>query len=121
MADYGAVNEVYARFFPKDPPARSAMAGSGLAFGAKVEIECMALAGREPDSNSERSGRFRAARRIPYVNSLVTPVSLTSGVMAVAGLSFCVRASAMAAATSPAREAEAKPSTVEPDPEVVTP
>jgi 2-iminobutanoate/2-iminopropanoate deaminase len=46
MDDYGAVNEVYATFFPKDPPARSAMAGSGLAFDAKVEIECIALAGR---------------------------------------------------------------------------
>lgn len=46
MADYEAVNEVYATFFPKDPPARSAVAGSGLAFGAKVEIECIALAGR---------------------------------------------------------------------------
>ena len=46
MADYGAVNEVYATFFPRDPPARSAMAGSGLAFGAKVEIECIAMAGR---------------------------------------------------------------------------
>ena len=46
MADYGAVNEVYATFFPRDPPARSAMAGSGLAFGARVEIECFATAGR---------------------------------------------------------------------------
>ncbi len=46
MADYGAVNEVYATFFPRDPPARSAMAGSGLAFGARVEIECFAMAGR---------------------------------------------------------------------------
>lgn len=42
IADYAAVNEVYATFFPSDPPARSAMAGSGLALGAKVEIECIA-------------------------------------------------------------------------------
>jgi len=41
--DYAAVNEVYASFFPSDPPARSAIAGSGLALGAKVEIECIAL------------------------------------------------------------------------------
>ena len=46
MADYNAVNEVYATFFPRDPPARSAMAGSGLALGARVEIECIALTGR---------------------------------------------------------------------------
>jgi 2-iminobutanoate/2-iminopropanoate deaminase len=46
IKDYGAMNEVYATFFPADPPARSAMAGSGLALGARVEIECLALSGR---------------------------------------------------------------------------
>lgn len=44
MEDYAAMNEAYLEFFPSDPPARSAMAGSGLALGARVEIECMALA-----------------------------------------------------------------------------
>ncbi len=43
--DYAAVNAVYAEFFGDDPPARSAVAGSGLAIGASVEIECIALAG----------------------------------------------------------------------------
>lgn len=43
IADYAAMNQVYATFFPKDPPARSAVAGSGLALGARVEIECIAL------------------------------------------------------------------------------
>jgi 2-iminobutanoate/2-iminopropanoate deaminase len=43
IGDYAAVNEVYASFFPSAPPARSAIAGSGLALGAKVEIECIAL------------------------------------------------------------------------------
>ena len=46
MEDYAAVNEVYATCFQKHPPARCAMAGSGLAFGAKVEVECIALEGR---------------------------------------------------------------------------
>lgn len=45
IADYAAMNEVYATFFPNEPPARSTVAASGLAFGAKVEIECIALAG----------------------------------------------------------------------------
>lgn len=45
MADYAAMNEVYASYFPSEPPARSAMAGSGLALGARVEIECLAVAG----------------------------------------------------------------------------
>jgi enamine deaminase RidA (YjgF/YER057c/UK114 family) len=46
IEDYGAVNEVYATYFPVNPPARSALAASGLALGSRVEIECMALAGR---------------------------------------------------------------------------
>ena len=44
--DYSAMNEVYASFFVDDPPARSTLAGSGLALGASVEIECMALVGK---------------------------------------------------------------------------
>ncbi len=31
--------------FPKDPPARSTVAGSEPALGARVEIECLAVAG----------------------------------------------------------------------------
>ena len=44
IADYAAMNAVYATYFPKDPPARSTVAGSGLALGARVEIECIATA-----------------------------------------------------------------------------
>ena len=44
--DYAAVNEVYATYFPENPPARSALAATGLALGSQVEIECIALAGR---------------------------------------------------------------------------
>jgi 2-iminobutanoate/2-iminopropanoate deaminase len=43
IADWPAVNSVYTRFFAPKFPARSAMAGSGLALGAKVEIECIAV------------------------------------------------------------------------------
>ena len=42
IKDYVAMNTVYATYFPKDPPARSTVAGSGLALGARVEIECLA-------------------------------------------------------------------------------
>lgn len=45
MADYAGMNAVYATYFPKDPPARSTVAGSGLALGARVEIECIATVG----------------------------------------------------------------------------
>ncbi|HXF95456.1 MAG TPA: RidA family protein [Gemmatimonadales bacterium] len=45
IRDYAAMNEVYASYFPANPPARSTVAGSGLALGARVEIECLATVG----------------------------------------------------------------------------
>ena len=45
IKDFAAMNAVYVTYFPKDPPARSTVAGSGLALGARVEIECMAVVG----------------------------------------------------------------------------
>jgi reactive intermediate/imine deaminase len=45
MRNFGAMNAVYASFFPKDPPARSTFGANGLALGAAIEIECIALAG----------------------------------------------------------------------------
>lgn len=47
MNEWGAMNSVYVTFFPTHLPARSAMGASGLALGARVEIECLALAGSE--------------------------------------------------------------------------
>ena len=44
IKDYAKMNELYATYFSKDPPARSTVAGSGLALGARVEIECLATA-----------------------------------------------------------------------------
>lgn len=43
MADYAAVNAVYARFLGEAPPARSAVAVAALPLGARVEIEAVAL------------------------------------------------------------------------------
>ena len=43
MANFKAMNEVYAEFFPEHPPARSTFAVAGLPLGASVEIECIAL------------------------------------------------------------------------------
>jgi reactive intermediate/imine deaminase len=45
IRDYAKMNEVYGTYFPKDPPARSTVAGSGLVLGARVEIECLATVG----------------------------------------------------------------------------
>jgi 2-iminobutanoate/2-iminopropanoate deaminase len=42
MADFAAMNEVYAQFFAAPFPARSAVAVKTLPKGALVEIECIA-------------------------------------------------------------------------------
>ncbi len=42
MADFGAMNEVYGRFFGDHRPARSTVAVAGLPRGALVEIEVIA-------------------------------------------------------------------------------
>lgn len=42
IAEWPAMNEVYVTFFPGNKPARSAIAGSGLALNSRVEIECIA-------------------------------------------------------------------------------
>lgn len=44
IAGFAAVNEVYGRFFPVSPPARSTVEVKGLPRGAGVEIEVIALA-----------------------------------------------------------------------------
>ena len=43
--EWAAVNAAYTPFFPSDPPARSAVGVAALVFGARVEFECVALAG----------------------------------------------------------------------------
>ena len=44
MADFGAMNAVYAKFFTEPFPARSTVAVAGLPRGAQVEIEIVASA-----------------------------------------------------------------------------
>ena len=43
MADFAAMNEVYAEFFSQPYPARSAVAVKQLPKGALVEVECIAM------------------------------------------------------------------------------
>ena len=49
IAEWGAMNEVYRTFF-ENPPARSALGASGLALGARVEIECIAVVSDETET-----------------------------------------------------------------------
>ena len=41
--DFEAMNEVYAKFYEEDPPARSAFEVSKLPKGVKIEIETIAV------------------------------------------------------------------------------
>ena len=43
MADFQAMNQVYARHFPAEPPARTTIAAAGLPKGARVEIDAVAV------------------------------------------------------------------------------
>ncbi len=60
-AERAVINEVYSNFFPQNPPVRSGVGSSGLALGARVEIECSAtLPGdwwQQAEKNQSRGSR----------------------------------------------------------------
>jgi 2-iminobutanoate/2-iminopropanoate deaminase len=43
IKDWPAFNDVYREYFKTNPPARSALAASGLAFNARTEVDCIAF------------------------------------------------------------------------------
>ena len=43
ISEWPAFNVVYKKYFKSPYPARSAFAASGLAFGARIELECIAV------------------------------------------------------------------------------
>ena len=43
MNEWSEMNKVYVTYFDKHLPARSALGANGLAMGARVEIECIAV------------------------------------------------------------------------------
>ena len=44
LSEFAAMNAVYGEYFTANPPARSTIQAAALPRGAKVEIECIALA-----------------------------------------------------------------------------
>lgn len=44
LSEFAKMNEVYARYFPDNPPARSTVQVSALPRGARIEVECIAQA-----------------------------------------------------------------------------
>lgn len=47
ISEWAAMNQVYLTFFRSHRPARSAFGTTGLALGARLELECMATVGSE--------------------------------------------------------------------------
>jgi 2-iminobutanoate/2-iminopropanoate deaminase len=47
MDDFAAMNEVYGQYFKENPPARATVQAARLPRDARVEIEVIALAGKE--------------------------------------------------------------------------
>jgi 2-iminobutanoate/2-iminopropanoate deaminase len=43
MENFGAMNEVYGKYYSQNPPARAAFAVKGLPLGVLVEIETIAV------------------------------------------------------------------------------
>jgi reactive intermediate/imine deaminase len=46
IADFQGMNAEYRTFFSSEPPARTTVAVSGLVSNARIEVTCLALAGR---------------------------------------------------------------------------
>jgi 2-iminobutanoate/2-iminopropanoate deaminase len=45
LGEFAAMNEVYARYFGENPPARATVEAARLPRDVRVEIECVAIAG----------------------------------------------------------------------------
>ena len=45
IGEFPAMNEIYARYFPNDPPARATVEVARLPRDVRVEIDCVALVG----------------------------------------------------------------------------
>ena len=61
-AERAEINEVYSQFFPENPPVRSSVGSSGLALGARVEIECVATLPGDWQERIEKN-QSRGSRR----------------------------------------------------------
>lgn len=44
LGEFARMNAVYSEFFPSQPPARSTVQVAGLPRGARIEIDCIAVA-----------------------------------------------------------------------------
>ncbi len=47
ISEWGTFNEIYKTYFTGRYPARSALGANGLALGARLEVECIAVLGHD--------------------------------------------------------------------------
>lgn len=59
MKAWPAFNELYRQVFKAPFPARSALGTNGLALGARVEVECIALVPRHRSEQHDRKQRSK--------------------------------------------------------------
>lgn len=45
MGEFARMNEIYARYFPENPPARATVEAARLPRDVRVEIDCVAMVG----------------------------------------------------------------------------
>jgi 2-iminobutanoate/2-iminopropanoate deaminase len=60
LQDFGAMNEVYQRYFSHNPPARTTIGASNLLGDIKVEIDAVAFL---PDKKRSHARNHRSVRR----------------------------------------------------------
>jgi len=46
LTEFGSMNEIYAKYFPDDPPARATVEAARLPRDVRVEIDCIAFVGK---------------------------------------------------------------------------
>jgi 2-iminobutanoate/2-iminopropanoate deaminase len=59
IGEWGAMNEVYATFFPRRRPARSSVGVAGLPLDARIELACVAMVGAGGGGGEDADGRPR--------------------------------------------------------------
>ena len=70
ISEWPSFNAVYKEFIPSPYPARSAFAGSGLAFDARVEVECVAVIPADKQAANQCLEKFRYCSSVPYCEGL---------------------------------------------------
>jgi 2-iminobutanoate/2-iminopropanoate deaminase len=46
LTEFASMNEIYAKYFPDDPPARATVEAARLPRDVRVEIDCIAFVGK---------------------------------------------------------------------------